>query len=235
LRRATSEAADRSLPRRAEPYLPLLTALISVAAALAALTRFLNDRQVVRLRHLEEEFRADLQQLVAFPSDETRGAAHASFLLQDLRHLAEQLDERAVDVTTILVELAIRDLDFSEPRHVILETAAMERWPPYRGFLERNPPEHQVILANYVDAVRRIHSEHPSFFERIEYRAPMFVLSTHVEHQIYRRFVDLLDAIALHVPLLQGKPELRTYVRERFQEAIQNSAITLAVFDQRQQ
>ncbi|GLC25917.1 hypothetical protein [Roseisolibacter agri] len=235
LQRAALEAAERSWPRRVEPYLPLLTMLVSVAGALAALTRFLNDRQVTRRRRLEEEFRADLQELVAFPSAESGGAAHVSFLLQDLRQLTTQLEQRVADVTTILVELAIRDLDFGNPRHVILETAAMERWTPYREFLARNPSEHQVILVNYVDAVRRIHAEHPAFFERLEYRAGMFVLSTFVEHATYRRFIALLDAVALHVPLLEAKPELRTYVRERFQQAIQNSAVTLAVFDRRQQ
>jgi hypothetical protein len=239
IRKLTAEVAaveSSRIPAKLSDYVPLVTAIVTVAGAFAALTRYLEDRRATRAARFEEQLRADLEELIKFSGVDTGGAARVRFLLQDLTRLCRELPERGDDVTAVVVEVAIRDLDFVFPRHVVFETAALEQWAPYPAFLRTHASEHQIILGNYVQAFRRLHDEAPGFFETLEYRSPMFVMAEYVDDSLYRRFAGLLDGLALHVPLLDdGHPELRAYARERFQAAMRNSALTLAVFDRRQQ
>src|SRR5215213_6508401 len=109
---------DTGVMGRLQGTLPFVTVLVAVGSLWFGVAQFISESRQNRTLRWEQQVRADIQELLAFPKNDEYTVARASFLIQDLRRLEKYLGQQDDEVTSTLLALIQDDCDFDKRRHV---------------------------------------------------------------------------------------------------------------------
>jgi len=136
---------------RIASFIPIITAVISIAGFILGVVIFTNQqarereaREQDRKSRQINDYRTGYEQLLLFSSNEKMTVARVLALKDDLDALQADLykdkaQEQEKDrVLGSICNLIARDLDFTQPRQVTFDIAALQNWSEYKAGLLRN-------------------------------------------------------------------------------------------------
>jgi hypothetical protein len=168
-------------------FVPLITAAISVLGFLAGLYYFTSqqskDRQAreaeTRSRELTD-YRTAYEELLLFSSNDKMTIARVLSLKQDLDALKNSLydpEQRVLQekrLTGSICNLIARDFDFTQPRHVTFDIAALQNWDEYEKGLKdtlnkdgTGKTVNQSIIDKYLQVIRTLEVKNPGVFKDV--------------------------------------------------------------------
>lgn len=179
----------RTWEARIGRFVPIITALISIAGFMSGLLIFglqqAKDRDArmadVRSRSLTD-YRTSFEQLLLFPSNDNMTIARVLALKQDLDELKDNLyadqkqkDQQEQRLTGSVCNLIARDFDFTKPRQVTFDIAAMQNWPEYqRGLVVTLNSDgtgetvNDAIIAKYLRVVYELEAKEPGVYRNAD-------------------------------------------------------------------
>lgn len=200
LKRETAEAELRKLKleikelerssfaRYVPIIVPIITAFISIGGLLLAVFIFgiqqAKERQTReddrRSRELND-YRTGNEQLLLFSSNDKMTIARVLALKQDLDALKDSLyvkaEEKEVQekrLTGSICNLIARDFDFTKPRQVTFDIAALQNWDEYKNGLAATLSKdgtgktvNQSIIDKYLQVVRDLELNQPGVFKDV--------------------------------------------------------------------
>jgi hypothetical protein len=213
--------------------LPLITVLVAVGTFWFGVVQFISESRQNRTLRWEEQLRSDIQELLAFPKNEEYTVSRASFLLQDLRRLQGYLGRDDDQVTGTLLALVQDDCDFDKRRHVGLDIAMFEQWPPYVDEMRKDANRQGFIIYKYFQALRHLHDADPRYFESLGYEPGSgYVVRSgkYTDEERYLSFQTLVRGFVLHLGAMEHGSERWSAAVTRFHEAVNNASLVMTLF-----
>jgi hypothetical protein len=224
---------DTGAMGRLRGMLPVVTSLVAIGGLWFGVAQFVSESKLNRQLRWEDQVRSHIEELLAFPRNEQYTVSRASFLLQDLRNLQAHLDLDEDNVTDTLINLVQDDCDFDNRRHVGLEMALLDHWPPYVEALVDDPGLQDFIIYKYFQAFRHLHEQKPPYFESLRYvPGSGYIVGEggYTDEELYLRFQTLVRGFSQHLGLMESGSERWSASIASFQEAVNNSSLTETLF-----
>ncbi len=224
------------------PFIPLLTAALSIAGFLWGVWMFLAQQEKDRVTRHEErisrdraQFRANYEQLLQFTSNPNISVPRALFLRDDIAQLIksafEEKEQEAEEkkLKENIFNLISTDCDFTQPKHVRLDIAAMKRWDHYAAELKKVPSKR--YLNKYIGAITYLHTRDSHYIETAEYNAQTgFIEAQAPKEPLAVVFASLIEGFACHLELLELDEPDRQKQIDAFQFATKNELLTADLF-----
>lgn len=226
-------AALKRQPAWYKPILdatPLIAAVLTLAGLWAGAYKYFEDRRQSRVTNQKTQFRADIDQILSFPSDNKITVARITFLLHDLDGLTANDAAARNNVTDVLEQLIANDLDLDKPRDVSFDVAAMSHWPDYAHRLHTQGGSPELIY-KYYQALRHLYERNKSYFSTIDYnRAEQrFSVPTYTYEAQFQHFAQLIVGYQRHLSFMQSAMERQTAL-ERLADALHNPELVNNLF-----
>lgn len=227
-------------------FVPLITAAISVLGFLAGLYYFTSqqskDRQAreaeTRSRELTD-YRTAYEQLLLFSSNDKMTIARVLSLKQDLDALKnslydpEQRRREEERLTGSICNLIARDFDFTQPRQVTFDIAALQNWDEYEKGLSNTLNKdgtgktfNQSIIDKYLQVIRALEVKTPGVFKDVNldegagdpeillsepHRSVIYGFACHINREGNKekeadRFEQITQAFKISAVLRKGLP-----------------------------
>jgi hypothetical protein len=210
---------------------PLLTALLTVIALAAGAYKYFGDREEARRAQERVQFRADVDQILAFPTDAKISLARVTFVLHDLDDLTR--DDRAArqNVTDVIERLVANDLDFDKLRDVSFDVIALDHWVDYAE-RTRRAEKSRDILYKYYQALRHLYEENKEYFSSIDFdkEAGGYVVQKYTEEEKFLRFAQLATGYIRRVRLTPNAVARQEAIT-KFADALHNPRLATRLFD----
>ena len=173
---------------RVARFIPIITALISIGGFISGVLIFKSQQdneQETRRQELTDrqktEYRTGYEQLLLFSSNEKMTVARVLALKDDLDGLQPDLYPTAADqekekkrIMGNICNLIARDFDFTQPRQVMFDIAALQNWREYQdGLLATLSPDgtgetvNDSIIDKYLQVIRELESKEPGVFKNV--------------------------------------------------------------------
>jgi hypothetical protein len=174
---------------RVARFVPILTAVISIGGFILGVVIFGNQQARERQARVDDrrsrelnDYRTGYEQLLQFSSNDKMTIARVLALKQDLDALKNSLyltpkekDEQEKRLTGSICNLIARDFDFTQPRQVTFDIAALQNWDEYKNGLAdtlnkdgTGKTVNQAIIDKYLQVVRELNSKDPGVFEDVD-------------------------------------------------------------------
>lgn len=171
---------------RVMPYTTLLSAVIAVCGLLFGIYQFEKGRQKDRAAQerdqsirIQNQIRADLDQILTFTQDKQQTSARVSFLLADLKSYldieakdgqagSEDANARIRKVSAVLVKAMVADCNFEEHRDVNFANTLLDDWEDTGQYLKGDPTSQSQIIDKLGDAILNIYVKDPKVISTAE-------------------------------------------------------------------
>ncbi len=167
-------------------FIPIITAVISIGGFILGVIIF-TDQQAREREAREQDrksreindYRTGYEQLLLFSSNEKMTVARVLALKDDIDALQADLyqgvdaqEKEKARVMGSICNLIARDFDFTQPRQVTFDIAAMQNWREYKdGLIATLGPDGQTvndsILDKYLQVFRDLESKEPGAFKNV--------------------------------------------------------------------
>jgi len=182
----------RSLEGRFVRFIPIITAIISIAGFISGLLIFVDQQKKDRQAREEDrktraddrrsrelsDYRTGYEQLLLFSSNDKMTIARVLALKQDLDALkdslyvqADQKKDQERRLRESICILISKDFDFSQPRQVAFDIAALQKWDEYKvGLRETLNPDgtgetvNESIIHKYLLVIHELVTKEPRVF-----------------------------------------------------------------------
>jgi hypothetical protein len=114
------------------------------------------------------KIRADLDQILSFPSDDKISLARVVFLFHDLENLTASDNAAKANVSVVVEKLIENDLDFDKLRDLSFDVAALLYWPGYAQRLQERGGSRELRY-KYVQAFRHLYEENKAYVSSIHF------------------------------------------------------------------
>ncbi|HEX5701698.1 MAG TPA: hypothetical protein VFX97_00605 [Pyrinomonadaceae bacterium] len=217
------------LESRIGRFVPIITAVISIAGFILGVVIFGNEQSKGRQAREDDrksrelnDYRIGYEQLLLFSSNDKLTIARVLTLKQDLDALKEsiyltptQREEQEQRLAGSICNLISRDFDFTQPRHVTFDIAALQNWPEYqKGLIETLNPKtgktvNEAIIDKYLHVIRELETKEPGVFKNVD------VAEDTADPEIFLKEPQrsVINGFACHVNLLQGEKKARDTAR----------------------
>lgn len=220
--------SERVWKQRIASFIPLFTALISIAGFLWGVYLFNEQKEKERTTREAERISRDLnqyrsgqEQLLQFSANQNMSVARVLSLRQDLNALIDSLYPPTQQSTSVenenqkeelrksIYNLISTDFDFTQPRHVQFDIAALQHWVDYKNGLEGGL--NASIIDKYLKALGDLRYKNPNVIERIrinesdEYQEPDTLIG-----DPYR---SVIEGFVCHLNLL-SEADRMTHIRK---------------------
>jgi hypothetical protein len=167
-------------------FIPIITALISILGFIWGVVIFTNQQSKEREAREQDrrsrqinDYRTGYEQLLLFSSNEKMTVARVLALKGDLDDLqADLYKDKALEqeqrVMGSICNLIARDFDFTQPRQVMFDIAALQNWREYKDGLIRTLKEdgtgqtvNDSIIDKYLQVVRDLEWKEPGIFKNV--------------------------------------------------------------------
>jgi hypothetical protein len=209
----------RGLEGRIVRFIPIITALISIAGFITGLLIFVSQQTQDRRARAEErksrelnDYRTGYEQILLFSSNDKMTIARVLALKQDLDALKDSLysDKEKVEQKERLQEsicvLISKDFDFGQPRLVAFDIAALQKWKEYQDGLKQtlNPDGtgetvNESIIDKYLQVIRELEMKEPGTLKNTDVSTG----STDPQIILKEPQRSAVNGFACHVNLLQ--------------------------------
>lgn len=222
-------------------YIPLITAVLSIAGFLWGVVLFLNQQEKDRKTREEDrisrdlmQYRTSYEQLLQFSSNPNVTVQRVLFLRDDIDRLIDSLNtdpevrqrEKAKLKATIF-SLITRECDFTQAKHVRLDIAALQEWADYHDDLKTTPKKHYIN--KYINAIGYLHTRDPKYIETAEYNPQTgFTESQAPSEPLAVSFASLIEGFRCHLQLLEEKDQ-ETQINA-FERVTRNPFLTADLF-----
>lgn len=228
-------------------FVPIITAVISIAGLLSGLLIFglqqTKDRQAreaeTRSRELND-YRTSHEQLLLFSSNDKMTIARALAVKQDLDALKSSLyndtqkKEQEERLTGNICNLIARDFDFTQPRQVTFDIAALQNWAEYKNGLRATLNKdgtgktfNDSIIDKYLQVIRELELKQRGVFKDVDldegagdpeillsepHRSVIYGFACHINLEEHRRekeaarFEEITQAFKIAAILKKGLP-----------------------------
>lgn len=176
------------LEARIGRFVPIITAVISIAGFILGVVIFGNEQSKGRQAREEDrksrelnDYRMGYEQLLLFSSNDKLTIARVLALKQDLDALKdsiyltpEQKKEQEHRLAGSICNLISTDFDFTQPRHVTFDIAALQNWPEYQAGLIATLDDttgktvNDAIVEKYLHVIRDLESKEPGVFKNVD-------------------------------------------------------------------
>jgi len=181
---------ERTLEGRIVRFIPIITALISIAGFITGLLIFVNQQDKDRqARDLESktrdeerrsrefnDYRTGYEQLLLFSSNDKMTIARVLALKQDLDALNSSMylndDQRKDQAKRLMQSICVlisKDFDFNQPRHVAFDIAASQLWLDYQTALAETlgtgETLNESIIHKYLEVIRELEIKESGVFK----------------------------------------------------------------------
>lgn len=171
--------AARSLGGRISRLIPIITATISIAGFLWGVRIYIaqqeSDRKTREADQISRDlnrYRTSYDELLQFSSNQNMTVARVLALRQDLDALIDSLYPKTDDkerqkerLKTGIYNLLSTDFDFTQPRQVQFDMAALQNWVDYKKGLEGKL--NNSITEKYLKALGDLRYKNPGVLEGI--------------------------------------------------------------------
>jgi hypothetical protein len=216
-------------------FIPIITAGISIAGFIWGILLFTNQqarerdaREQDRISRQINDYRTGYEQLLLFSSNEKMTVARVLALKEDLDALQADLykgrtQEQEQEKTRVMgniCNLIARDFDFTQPRQVMFDIAALQNWREYQDGLiatlsadGTGQTVNDSIIDKYLQVVRDLEWREPRVFKNVN------VDSGAVDPEVILKDPQrsVVNGFACHLNLL-ADPQKREGQVERFGE-----------------
>jgi hypothetical protein len=235
--------AARSRGERISRFIPLITAVISIAGFLWGVVIYVNQQESDRKTREADQisrdltrYRASYEELLQFSSNQNMTVARVLALREDLDALIDSLypstthkdeNQRQKDqLRNGIYDLLSKDFDFTETRQVKFDLAALQKWVDYQKGLEGNL--NSSITEKYLKALGDLRYKNPGVLENIRmtegdgYQDPESVVG-----EPYR---SVIEGFVCHFNLLPD--DQKTVMRTKFGNVTYNKTLAadLSIF-----
>ncbi len=227
------------------PYIPLITAVLSIAGFLWGVVLFLNQQERDRQTREEErisrdltQYRSSYEQLHQFAANPNISVQRVLFLRDDIDNLIDSLyppndastqDKNRTEKARLRANLRglITQSDFTQTRHVQLDIAALQAWRDYQSDIKENP--NRTFIQKYIHAIRFLHARDPKYIESVTYdREVGYKEFQPPSDPLSIAFGSLAEGFKLHLELLG--PDERAKAIEAFAQVTNNLTLTADLF-----
>ena len=208
--------AERNWEERIARFIPIITAVISIAGFLWGVVLFRNQQEKDRITREADQisrdmnqYRTSYEQLLQFSSNQNMSVARVLSLRQDLDALIDSLypaeknpKENQIQKDRLrasIYDLISKDFDFTQTRQVQFDIAALQNWPDYKKGLEGTL--NVSIIERYLQALGDLRYKNPGVFEQIrvndsdEYQEPDTLIGNPYR-SVIEGFVCHLDCLS---------------------------------------
>jgi hypothetical protein len=193
MRKAELEVQDlergRKLEGRVGRFIPIITALISIGGFISGVVIFTQQQRTERaaverdrLSREMNDYRSGYEQLLLFSSNEKMTVARVLALKDDLDALQANLytdaaaqEKEKKRVMGNICNLIARDFDFTQPRQVTFDIAALQNWHEYQdGLLATLSADgtgqtvNDSIIDKYLQVIRDLEGKEPGVFKNVD-------------------------------------------------------------------
>lgn len=202
--------------------IPFLTTLVAVVGLIFSMVQNQIARKNELMLRDEEHLRSDMDQLLTLDVSKQTSIGKVSFLFDDLNQLVNRLAGRRKVVSEAIIRFIKEDCDFDNLRHIHVDIEAIQNWEDYKEHLRKTPSDQEFIFYKYIQAFRRIHEEHPSYFESIVYNSTSgFSVTNYTDELRYLRFLALIRGFSLQLREVTNA-ERRVRLEKQLAEALKN-------------
>jgi hypothetical protein len=217
------------LESRIGRFVPIITAVISIAGFILGVVIFGNEQSKGRQAREDDrksrelnDYRMGYEQLLLFSSNDKLTIARVLALKQDLDALKEsiyltpeQKEEQEQRLAGSICNLISRDFDFTQPRHVTFDIAALQNWPEYqKGLIATLNPKtgktvNDAIIEKYLHVIRELETKEPGVFKNVD------LAEDTADPEIFLKEPQrsVINGFACHLNLLQGEKKARDTAR----------------------
>jgi len=224
------------------PYIPLLTAALSIIGFIWGVVLFLEQQEKDRQTRHEErisrdqaQYRASYEQLLQFSSNPNISVQRVLFLRDDIDQLIDSAfdpDKREAEKNRLrdnIFNLISNDCDFTQVKHVRLDIAALRKWKDYQAELKKVP--NQRYLSKYLNAIAYLHTRDTQYIETAEYNPQTgFTESKAPSEPLAVAFASLIEGFACHLQLYDEKDPDKQMQIDNFEFATKNPFLTADLF-----
>ena len=184
---------ERNWEERIARFIPIITAVISIAGFLWGVVLFRNQQEKDRITREADQisrdmnqYRTSYEQLLQFSSNQNMTVARVLSLRQDLDALIDSLyppntnpKENQLQKDRLkasVYDLISKDFDFTQTRHVQFDIAALQNWVDYQKGLQGTL--NVSITEKYLEALGDLRYKNPGVLQQIrvndrdEYQEP---------------------------------------------------------------
>lgn len=224
-------------------FIPIITAVISIAGFILGVVIFTNQqarereaREQDRKSRQINDYRTGYEQLLLFSSNEKMTVARVLALKDDLDALqADLYKDRAQEqekrrMMGSICNLIARDFDFTQPRQVTFDIAALQNWSEYQDGLVATlsadgtgQTVNDSIIDKYLHVVRDLELKEPGVFKNVN----VDIGTVDPEVILKEPQRSVVNGFACHLNLLEDQNKREEQV-ERFGES--TGAFKLAAF-----
>jgi hypothetical protein len=208
---------------------PLITVIITLIGLWAGAYKYLEERRETRIGQQNSQIRADIDQILSFPSDSKISLARVTFLFHDLDRMT--IDDIAMrnNISDIVEKLIANDLDFDKLRDVSFDVAAMSRWADYSQRL-RAKGGSRDIRYKYFQAFRHLHTENEQYFSTIDIdESGQYIVKQFTVEAQFLRFAQLVIGYQQHVSFIKTTME-REGAKNSMAQALHNPSLVEKIF-----
>lgn len=222
--------------------------------------RFISEQQEARKKRevdqwnrSQDQIRADIDEILRFPKDQSQSTARISLLLEDIKTILNSYmneRQRVSDLfpgfeqrlSTRLVLLVRDDCDLSKTRDVVLANTLIARWDDYSNYLKNEPDKLNYILDKYLSALQGFRDQNPGYLEEMRLdKSNRYVISSKYDRRkdeplLFDHFLSLIEGFQMHLEAF-GKVNLSEKARSLkeinlclFQSTLRNRTISEHVF-----
>ena len=217
--------AERNWEERIARFIPIITAVISIAGFLWGVVLFRDQQERDRITREADQvsrdmsqYRTSYEQLLQFSSNQNMTVARVLSLRQDLDALIDSLypaeknpKENQLQKDRLrasIYDLISKDFDFTQTRQVQFDIAALQNWDDYKKGLEGTL--NVSITERYLQALGDLRYKNPRVFEQIrvndsdEYQEPDTLIGNPYR-SVIEGFVCHLDRFSADQKMLEIK------------------------------
>lgn len=230
-----------NLGERLSRFIPIITAAISIAGFLWGVLLFVRQQETDRKTREQDQisrdmnrYRTSYDELLQFSSNQNMTVARVLALRQDLDGLIDSLypaeknqDENRRQKERLrasIYDLISKDFDFTQPRQVQFDMAALQSWVDYKSGLEGIL--NYSITEKYLKALGELRYKNPGVLESIrvnegkDYQDPEIAIG-----EPYR---SVIEGFVCHVNLLSTDQKL--LAKTKFGNVTYNKTLAADLF-----
>ena len=222
-------SALKKQPAWYSPYLeatPLIAVVFTLIGLWAGAIKYFNESGESRSIDRRTQIRADLDQILSFPSDDKISLARVVFLFHDLENLTASDNAAKANVSVVVEKLIENDLDFDKLRDLSFDVAALLYWPGYAQRLQERGGSRELRY-KYVQAFRHLYEENKAYVSSIHFDRTVneFVVKefTPIETQ-FLRLAQLMTGYGQHIRFIPDEVK-RKEARDELAAAIHNPGL----------
>jgi hypothetical protein len=207
--------------------------------------------EVDQRTRVQNQIRADIDEILQFTRNERQTISRVSFLLEDMKTVLESnliqtqmgsnvSETKKVDeiypeykrkLTESLIIMIKDDCDFTKrPRDVGLANTVVRHWDDYSVYFKNDPKQVEWILYAYIRALQSLRDENPGYLEGMKvedgYKPSRKYERQENEPILYSRLIDILDGFENHIEIL-GKENMSDEATRLKRESLEEFEATL--------